>query len=165
VVRKLGTPGQPELAMGAIASGGIRVLNREVVEALGIPAEQIEEVAAVEAEELRRREQQYRGSRQPLDVRNRTVILVDDGLATGSTMKAAAAALRQAGAQKIVVAVPVAAQASCENVRSQVDEFVCAAMPEPFWAVGQWYRDFDQTSDEEVRALLDIADRQYRAAS
>ncbi len=159
VVRKLGTPGQPELAMGAIASGGVRVLNREVVDALAIPAEQIEEVTAVEAEELRRREQQYRGVRPPLDVRGKTVILVDDGLATGSTMRAAAAALRQEGARKIVVAVPVAAEASCASLRDEVDELICGAMPEPFWAVGQWYRDFEQTTDDEVRALLATAER------
>ncbi len=165
VVRKLGTPGQPELAMGAIASGGVRVLNHDVVSALGIPDFKIEEVAQAEAEELRRREQQYRGSRPPLNVRDKTVILVDDGLATGSTMRAAAAALKQAGARKIVVAVPVAAEASCTAVRGEVDELICAATPEPFWAVGQWYRDFDQTTDAEVRSLLDLSERQNRAAS
>lgn len=159
VVRKLGTPGQPELAMGAIASGGVRVLNHDVVRALGIPDFKIEEVAQAEGEELRRREQQYRGSRPPLDVRDKTVILVDDGLATGSTMRAAAAALKQAGARKIVVAVPVAAEQSCAAVRSDVDDLVCAAMPEPFWAVGQWYRDFDQTTDDEVRSLLEAVVR------
>jgi putative phosphoribosyl transferase len=165
VVRKLGTPGQPELAMGAIASGGVRVLNRDVIDALGISEEMIEDVARAEAEELQRREQQYRGARPPLDVSGKTAILVDDGLATGSTMRAAAAALRQAGAQKIVVAVPVAAEQSCESVRTEVDELVCGATPEPFWAVGQWYRDFDQTTDEEVRALLDLLEQQNRAAS
>lgn len=165
VVRKLGTPGQPELAMGAIASGGVRVLNHDVVAALGIPDDKIEEVAQAEGEELRRREQQYRGSRPPLDVRDKTVILVDDGLATGSTMRAAAAALKQEGAHKIVVAVPVAAEASCTAVRSEVDELVCAATPEPFWAVGQWYRDFDQTTDAEVHSLLELSARQNRAAS
>lgn len=165
VVRKLGTPGQPELAMGAIASGGVRVLNHDVVAALGIPDDKIEEVAQAEGEELRRREQQYRGSRPPLDVRDKTVILVDDGLATGSTMRAAAAALKQEGAHKIVVAVPVAAEASCTAVRGEVDELVCAATPEPFWAVGQWYRDFDQTTDAEVHSLLELSARQNRAAS
>lgn len=159
VVRKLGTPGQPELAMGAIASGGVRVLNDDVVRSLGIPDFTIEEVAQVEGEELRRRERQYRGSRPPLDVRDKTVILVDDGLATGSTMRAAAAALKQEGARKIVVAVPVAAEASCNAVRIDVDEVVCAATPEPFWAVGQWYRDFEQTTDAEVRSLLDTVAR------
>jgi predicted phosphoribosyltransferase len=165
VVRKLGTPGQPELAMGAIASGGVRVLNDEVLKALNIPSAMIEQVAQIEAEELGRREQQYRGNRPAADVRGKTVILVDDGLATGSTMRAAAAALRQAGAQKIVVAVPVAAEASCEILRREVDELVCGAMPEPFWAVGEWYRDFEQTSDEEVRALLEMSERKDRAAS
>jgi putative phosphoribosyl transferase len=159
IVRKLGTPGQPELAMGAIASGGVRVLNHDVVSALGIPSFKIEEVAAAEGEELRRREQQYRGSRPPLNVNGKTVILVDDGLATGSTMRAAAAALQQAGARKIVVAVPVAAEASCVAVRGEVDDLVCGAVPEPFWAVGQWYSDFEQTTDAEVRAILAIAER------
>ena len=159
VVRKLGTPGQPELAMGAIASGGVRVLNHDVVSALGIPDHKIDEVAQAEGAELRRREQQYRGSRPPVNVRDKTVILVDDGLATGSTMRAAAAALKQSGVRKIVVAVPVAAEASCAAVRGEVDELVCAATPEPFWAVGQWYRDFDQTTDEEVRSLLQTVAR------
>lgn len=165
VVRKLGTPGQPELAMGAIASGGVRVLNEDVVKALHIPDAMIEEAAQFESEELRRREQTYRGHRPPVEVRGKTVILVDDGLATGSTVRAAAAASRQAGAQKIVVAVPVAAAASCEILRREVDELVCGAMPEPFWAVGEWYRDFEQTSDEEVRTLLEASERQNRAAS
>ena len=148
VVRKLGTPGHPELAMGAIASGGVRVLNKDVVESLGIPQDMIEKVAAVEQEELLRREKQYRGSRPPLDVRGRIVILVDDGLATGSTMRAAAAALKSEGASRIVVAVPVAATASCDAVRQDVHELICGATPEPFWAVGQWYRDFEQTTEE-----------------
>jgi putative phosphoribosyl transferase len=165
VVRKLGTPGQPELAMGAIASGGVRVLNQDVVESLRIPQDVIERVAAAEQEELLRREQQYRGSRPPLDVRGRIVILVDDGLATGSTMRAAAVALKSEGASRIVVAVPVAAIASCEAVRQDVNEVICGATPEPFWAVGQWYRDFDQTTDDEVRALLDMSEGQDRAAS
>jgi putative phosphoribosyl transferase len=165
VVRKLGTPGQPELAMGAIAPGGVRVLNHDVVEALGVPEYMIEEVARAEAEELQRRERLYRGARPPLEVLGKTVIVVDDGLATGSTMRAAAAALKQKGAKKTVVAVPVAAAASCESLRSEVDELVCGATPEPFWAVGQWYRNFGQTSDEEVRALLETSERQHRAAS
>ena len=157
VVRKLGTPGQPELAMGAIASGGVRVLNREVVEALGIPDSSIEEVTRSEEEELRRRERQYRGERPPLDVRGKTVILVDDGLATGSTMRAAAAALRKAGAARIVIAVPVASRATCDQLRQEGHEVLCATTPEPFFAVGQWYKDFEQTTDAEVRELLDRA--------
>ena len=157
VVRKLGTPGQTELAMGAIASGGVRVLNRDVVEALGIPEWAIEEVTRQEEEELERRERQYRGERPPLDVRGKTVILVDDGLATGSTMRAAAAALRKAGAARIIVAVPVASRATCDQLREEGNEVVCANTPEPFYAVGQWYKDFAQTTDEEVRELLERA--------
>lgn len=164
VVRKLGTPGQPELAMGAIASGGVRVLNEDVVQALAIPESAIERVAQEEAEELRRRERQYRGSRPPLEVSGRTAILVDDGLATGSTMRAAARALRLERASKIVVAVPVAARQSCDTVRLEADEVVCGAMPEPFYAVGQWYSDFEQTSDDEVRALLDRAQQEKKTA-
>jgi predicted phosphoribosyltransferase len=155
VVRKLGTPGQAELAMGAIASGGVRVLNRDVVEALGIPDWAIEEATQQEQAELERRERQYRGDRPPLDVRGKTVILVDDGLATGSTMRAAAAALRKAGAARIVVAVPVAARATCDQLREEGNEVLCATTPEPFFAVGQWYKDFAQTTDEEVRELLE----------
>ena len=157
VVRKLGTPGQAELAMGAIASGGVRVLNRDVVEALGIPEWEIEQVTRQEQEELERRERQYRGDRPPLDVRGKTVILVDDGLATGSTMRAAAAALRKAGASRIIVAVPVASRATCDQLREEGNEVVCATTPEPFYAVGQWYKDFAQTTDEEVRELLERA--------
>lgn len=154
VVRKLGTPGQPELAMGAIASGGVRVLNEQVISALAIPEHLIEVVAREETEELRRRELQYRGTRPPIEARGKTVILVDDGLATGSTMKAAARALRLQGAARIVIAVPVAAAQSGEAVRAEADEVVCGATPDQFWAVGQWYRDFEQTTDEEVRDLL-----------
>jgi putative phosphoribosyl transferase len=157
VVRKLGTPGQPELAMGAIASAGVRVLNRDVVEGLGIPDWTIEEVTQQEQGELERRERQYRGERPPLDVRGKTVILVDDGLATGSTMRAAAAALRKAGAARIVVAVPVASRATCDQLREEGYDVICATTPEPFFAVGQWYKDFNQTTDEEVRELLDRA--------
>ncbi len=157
VVRKLGTPGQPELAMGAIASGGVRVLNRDVVDSFGIPDWAIEQVACQEQEELQRRERQYRGDRPPLEVSGKTVILVDDGLATGSSMRAAAAALRKAGAARIVVAVPVASRATCGQLREEGYDVVCATMPEPFFAVGQWYKDFAQTSDEEVRDLLDRA--------
>lgn len=165
VVRKLGTPGQPELAMGAIASGGVRVINRDVVETLGIPGAMIEQVAQIEGEELKRRERDYRGGRPPVEVRGKIVIVVDDGLATGSTMRAAAQALRQEGAAKTIIAVPVAAQQSCEAVRQEADEVVCGATPEPFYAVGQWYRDFDQTTDDEVRELLAMSERQDRAAS
>ncbi len=157
VVRKLGTPGQPELAMGALASGGLRILNRDVVEALGIPGESIEQVTAQEEAELERREKHYRGDRPSIDVNGRTVILVDDGLATGSTMRAAAAALRKAGAARIVIAVPVASSTTCDQLRAEGYEVVCATTPEPFFAVGQWYKNFDQTSDDEVRHLLERA--------
>jgi putative phosphoribosyl transferase len=157
VVRKLGTPGQPELAMGAIASGGVRVLNRDVVDSLAIPDWAIEQVTRQEEEELQRRDRQYRGNRSPLEVRGKTVILVDDGLATGSTMRAASAALRKAGAAGIVVAVPVASRGTCDQLREEGNDVVCATTPEPFFAVGQWYKDFDQTSDQEVRDLLDRA--------
>jgi putative phosphoribosyl transferase len=154
VVRKLGLPGQEELAMGAIASGGARVLNRDVVRALGIPGEVIEQVTQEEQRELERREREYRDGRPPIDVRGRTVILVDDGLATGSSMRVAVLALKQKEPAQIVVAVPVAPRETCMELESVADRVVCAVTPEPFWGVGQWYADFSQTSDEEVRGLL-----------
>jgi putative phosphoribosyl transferase len=154
VVRKLGVPGYEELAMGAIASGGIRVLNEDLVRTAGIPDEVIEAVAAEEERELERRERDYREDRPPINVQGRTVILVDDGLATGSSMRVAARALRNKNPSQIVGAVPVAAPATCAEFESEVDHVICAVTPEPFWAVGQWYRDFSQTSDEEVRNLL-----------
>jgi putative phosphoribosyl transferase len=154
VVRKLGVPGHKELAMGAIASGGIRVLNEKVVRTLGIPDEVVDTVAAEEERELERREREYRDGRPPIDVRGRTVILVDDGLATGSSMRVAALALKQKNPAQIVVAVPVASPDTCAEFESEVDQVICAVTPEPFWAVGQWYLDFSQTSDEEVRDLL-----------
>ena len=154
LVRKLGLPGQEELAMGAIASGGVTVLNSEVVDGLRIPNHIIDQVAAQEQRELERREHLYRGDRPPPEVRNKTVILVDDGLATGSTMRAAAAALRDQGPDRIVVAVPTAAPETCDEFRDTVDDIVCAMTPDPFYAVGLWYEDFAQTSDEEVRDLL-----------
>lgn len=154
LVRKLGLPGHEEFAMGAIASGGVRVVNQQAVRRLGVPTEVIDAVAAEEARELRRREREYRGERPPPEVGGRTVILVDDGLATGTTMRAAAAALRRQGPREIVVAVPVAADQTCDEFRGEVDRVVCAHTPEPFLAVGLWYEDFSQTSDEEVRELL-----------
>lgn len=154
LVRKLGVPGHEELAMGAIATGGVRVLNEDVVSYLRIPGEVIDAVAADEQRELERRERAYRDDRPPPDVRGKTVILVDDGLATGSTMRAAAAALRKQQPAKIVVAVPVSAVQTCDEYRMGVDEIVCAATPEPFHGVGLWYEDFSQTTDEEVRELL-----------
>ena len=157
LVRKLGVPGHEELAMGAISTGGVRVLNEDTVDYLRIPASVIEAVAVNELRELARRELAYRGDRPEPDVRGKTVILVDDGLATGSTMRAAAAALRQQNPARIVVAVPVSAPQTCDEYRMGVDEIICAKTPEPFYGVGLWYEDFSQTTDEEVRELLEKA--------
>lgn len=154
IVRKLGVPGYEELALGAIASGGVRVLNRQVIDQLHLTEEIIEAVARRELEELRRRETLYREHRARPELRGRTVILVDDGLATGSTMRAAVAAVRQQGAARVIVAVPVAARETCAEFEREVDELICPLRPANFNAVGQWYERFDQTSDEEVRALL-----------
>jgi predicted phosphoribosyltransferase len=154
LVRKLGVPGREELAMGAIATGGVRLLNEEVVRGLRIPPHVIDAVAAGERKELDRRERSYRDDRPAPDVRGKTVILVDDGLATGSSMRAAVAALRNAGPARIVVAVPVAAPSTCAEFRDEVEDVVCARTPEPFHAVGLWYDDFSQTTDAEVRDLL-----------
>lgn len=166
LVRKLGVPGHEELAMGAIASGGVQVLSDELIARLGIGAEAIARVAARERDELARREQAYRGDRPPLAVAGRTVILIDDGLATGATMKAAVAGLRKLGPRRIVVAVPVASPEACAEVGEQVDEIVCLVTPTPFWGVGNWYDDFSQTSDDEVRTLLapSIVEQPARAA-
>jgi putative phosphoribosyl transferase len=163
LVRKLGVPGHEELAMGAIASGGVRVLNEEVVRMFSPPEDTIARVAAQEQEELERRERAYRGGRRDLRLEGRTVILVDDGLATGSTMRAAAQAVRAQDPARIVVAVPVAAAETCDEFRGEVDEVVCTLTPEPFRAVGIWYDDFAQTTDEEVRDLLRRADEELAA--
>lgn len=154
IVRKLGVPGHEELAMGALATGGVRVVNDDVVSQLGLSDAVIDAVAVQEEKELERRERAYRGARAAPDVRGRTVILVDDGLATGATMRAAAAALRKQQPARLIVAVPVAASQTCDDLRTEVDEIVCGATPEPFLGVGRWYRDFSQTTDEEVRRLL-----------
>jgi len=154
LVRKLGVPGHEELAMGAVATGGVRVLNEHVVNGLRIPNYVIDAVAQWEEQELKRREDLYRGDRPPPDVRGRTVILVDDGLATGATMLAAIKALRQQQPDRIVVAVPTGAPDTCDQLRAVADEVICAITPEPFSAVGLWYEDFSQTSDDEVREWL-----------
>jgi predicted phosphoribosyltransferase len=164
LVRKLGVPGYEELAMGAIATGGIRVLNDQLVGGLRIPDYVVDEVAASEQQELARRERLYRGDRPAPDVRGRTVILVDDGLATGATMLAAVKALRQQQPARIVVAVPTASPETCEQLRAEVDDIICAITPEPFHAVGLWYEDFSQTTDEEVRDLLARSAEASRAA-
>ncbi|HTU20566.1 MAG TPA: phosphoribosyltransferase [Gemmataceae bacterium] len=164
LVRKLGLPGQEELAMGAIATGGTRVLNEEVVGELNIPEEVIDMVAAEEQQELNRREHEYRDGRPPPAVRGRTILLIDDGLATGTTMRAAVAALRQQGPARIVVAVPVGAVDTCAEFQQEADEVICARTPEPFRAVGLWYDDFTQTRDEEVRDLLARAAKELAPA-
>jgi putative phosphoribosyl transferase len=157
VVRKLGVPEQQELAMGAIASGGVRVLNEDIVRSLGVSEAAINQVAAKEQQELERRERLYRGNRPVLKLHGRTVILVDDGLATGATMRAAVVASQQQKPAKIIVAVPVSASETCQEFQSKVDEVVCAATPSPFYSVGLWYEEFPQTTDEEVRVLLELA--------
>jgi len=157
IVRKLGVPGHRELAMGAIASGGVRVLNQSVINSLNIPGDQIENVAAQEQRELERREREYRGEAERLDVTGKTAILVDDGLATGASMRAAVQALRQRHPERIVVAVPAAAPSVCREFEAQVDEVICLITPEPFFGVGAWYEDFSQTTDREVRRLLEAA--------
>ncbi len=157
LVRKLGVPGHEELAMGAIASGGVRVTNEDVVRFLNIPDEVINIVEAEERRELQRRENVYRSGRTPIEVEGKIVILVDDGLATGSTMRAAAKALQLQNPARIVIAVPVSAPETCEEFRREVDEIVCVATPDPFRGVGLWYENFAQTTDEEVRELLQQA--------
>ncbi len=154
VVRKLGVRGQEELAMGAIASGGVRLINQDVVDALRIPDNVIDKVAAKEQIELERREQLFRGSRPHPNLARKTVILVDDGLATGSTMRAAVVAIRAQDPAAIIVAVPVGAPSTCTELSREADEVVCLHAPDPFVAVGLWYRDFTPTSDHEVRTLL-----------
>lgn len=165
IVRKLGTPGQEELAMGAITTGGVRVLNDRVVQALGISESEIDAVAAKEEKELERREHLYRGRRAAPDVRGRTVILVDDGIATGTTIRVAITVLKTQSSSRLVVAVPVAPLSTREELEQEVDEVVCLLSPEEFWAIGLWYENFPQTSDEEVCDLLERADRERSAAA
>lgn len=157
VVRKLGVPSQPELAMGAIASGGVRILREDVITRMNITEDAVARVAAEEQEELERRERAYRGDRPEADLSGRTVVIVDDGLATGSTMSAAVAAVRASDPREIVVAVPVGPRETCDAFRGSVDAVFCFLTPEPFQSVGAWYAQFPQTSDEEVRSLLERA--------
>jgi putative phosphoribosyl transferase len=153
-VVKIGLPGQEELAMGALGSGGASVLNRDVIAAARLAPAEVARVVEHAQAELARRDQLYRGDRAPLDLQGRIVILVDDGLATGATMRVAALVVRARSAQRVVVAVPVAPRSTCETLRAEVDEIVCLLTPEPFHGVGAWYEDFDQVSDDAVRALL-----------
>lgn len=157
IVRKLGLPGREELAMGAIASGGVCVLNEDIVQMLGIPEKVIHKVAAHERQELARRERLYRGSSRAIDAHGRTVIIVDDGIATGATMRAAVTAVKHLHPARIVIAVPVAAAATCEELAVVADELVCILRPRDFFALGFWYQSFAQTTDEEVRDLLQQA--------
>lgn len=163
VVRKLGAPQQPELAMGAIASGGIRILNKSVVAELGIAEPEIAAVADREAAELSRREKAYRENRPPVEVRGRGVILVDDGLATGSTMRAAIAAVRRREPGRLMIAVPVGAQDTCAELASEVDALICPLQPDALLAIGAWYVDFSQTTDDEVRECLAAAASEQHA--
>jgi putative phosphoribosyl transferase len=165
IVRKLGVPGFPELAMGAIASGGVRVLNQDVISQLPDVGMVLQAVTDLETEELQRREAQYRAGQTAHDLRDKTVILVDDGLATGATMRAAVEALKKHAVGRCVVAVPVAAPETCADLRSEVDEIVCATTPTTFYGVGQFYENFSQTSDEQVRALLARATRAEESRS
>jgi predicted phosphoribosyltransferase len=163
LVRKLGVPGHEELAMGAIASGGVLVLNDDVLRHIRISQREIDEVARRESRELERREREYRGDRPPPHIEGKTVILIDDGLATGASMRAAAEAVKRLNPKEVVVGVPVAARETCAQFRKIVDDVVCALTPDPFAAVGMWYADFSQTSDEEVREILDRAEHPQHA--
>jgi putative phosphoribosyl transferase len=163
LVRKLGLPGHPELAMGAIATGGVRVLNDDVIRWFAVPTSVIDIVARQEQSELERREREYRQGRPALDLRGKTIILIDDGLATGSTMRAAVRAVRVHEPARVVAAAPVGSPSACDGLRNAADEVLCARMPEAFSAVGEWYRDFSQTTDDEVRSLLDEQTRRVRS--
>jgi putative phosphoribosyl transferase len=160
LVRKLGLPGREELAMGAIASGGIRVLNNDIIRVLNVPEEVINIVARNELQELQRREHNYRGDRPTPELRDRNVILIDDGLATGASMRAAVIGVRAQHPARIVIAVPVAAPETCDAFQFEVDEMVCGMTPEPFYGLSRWYEGFSQTTDEEVRMFLEEANHQ-----
>jgi putative phosphoribosyl transferase len=162
IVRKLGVPGYEELALGAIASGGVRVLNEELIQRLNISSDAIEAVTREEEQELTRCEGAFRGGREPVQVEGRTVILVDDGLATGASMRAAVRALRQKNPAYLTVAVPIGSKDTCDQFRSEVDEVICGECPEPFFAVGTWYANFLPTTDEEVKSLLNRAAHERR---
>ena len=159
IVRKLGWPGHEEMAIGAIASGGVRVLNEDIVRHLNIPDTLIDAVAQRETRELERREREYRGKRPPLELKDRAVIIIDDGLATGASMRAAIVGVRAHAPVQIVVAVPTAALETCKALEPEVDQIICASTPEPFYGVSRWYEDFSQTTDEEVRLLLEKANQ------
>ena len=158
IVRKLGVPGQPELAMGAIASGDIKVMNESVVRNAGISDQQIEEVAHKEKEELKKREKAYRGARPDIDLQGKTVLIVDDGLATGASMRAAISALREHNPKKIIAAIPTAPRDTCQEFESEVDQIICLRTPSPFWGVGGSYQNFSQTTNKEVRTFLNKAE-------
>jgi len=162
IVRKLGVPGYEELAMGAIASGGVRVLNEEIIHRINIPPSAVEAVTAEEVQELARCERAFRGSREPARIEGHTIILVDDGLATGATMRAAVRALRRQNPSYLTVAVPIGSKDTCDQFRGEVDELICGDTPEPFFAVGTWYANFLPTTDEEVHRLLDHAAHERR---
>ncbi len=154
IVRKLGVPGQEELAFGAISSDGVRVLNKEIINLMKIPKEVVEKVTEIEKQELLRREQLYKGDKPPITIAGKIVILVDDGLATGASMRAAITALKILNPKKIVLAVPTASSDTCEDFENEVDEVICASTPEPFRGVGFWYEDFSQIKDEQVKKIL-----------
>ncbi len=162
VVRKLGAPDQEELAVGAIASGGVVDLDHALLQRLGVDEAELQRVLARERAELERRERAYRGQRPALEIRDRLLIVVDDGLATGATMRAALRSLKRLGPARIVVAVPVASREACREIAALADACVCPAQPEVFWAVGQWYADFAQVTDAQVQACLERADRERR---
>ncbi|MDB6067689.1 MAG: putative phosphoribosyltransferase [Pedosphaera sp.] len=163
LVRKLGVPGYEELAMGAVASGGVKILNDDVIRQVGIPGNMIDAIVQEKERELGQQEKIFRGERPSVDIKGRTVILVDDGLATGASMRAAVKAVKSKGPKSVIVAVPIGSSDSCQQLQTEVDEVFCAMTPDPFYAVGAWYSDFMQITDEEVRELLDHAAHERRA--